>query len=179
MKIKIVFGLLICLVFLVGCSNEQTLEEFFHQEIKQMNKIDENFSYALIYTEVNAVHEDDGIAVFKEHNIQGEQIFIAYFEKTDNRWEWKQTRGAEWNTPHKWSSMHKIPYIYSGAISDNDIKEIYAGREKAKIIDVEGNKRFWYAISPSKEVQVKFVRKDGTEEIVESMDEEMLKNWKK
>ena len=50
-----------------------------------MNKIDENFSYAFIHTEVNAVHEDDGIAVLKEHNIQGEQIFIAYFEKTDYR----------------------------------------------------------------------------------------------
>ncbi|SOC44470.1 hypothetical protein [Ureibacillus acetophenoni] len=75
--------------------------------------------------------------------------------------------------------MHEIPYIYSGAISDNDIKEINAGGEKAKIIDVEGNKRFWYAISPAKEVQVKFVRKDGTEEIVESMDAEMLKDWKK
>ncbi len=179
MKNKIVFGLLICLVFLAGCSNEQTLEEFFHQEMKRMHKYDENFSYSLVHTEINAIHEDDAIAVFREHNNRGEQIFIAYFEKKDNRWEWKQTRGAKWDSPHKWSAMHQIPYIYSGAISDNDIKEIYAGGEKAKIIDVEGNKRFWYAISPSKEVEVKFVGKDGTEEIVESIDEEMLKDWEK
>ncbi|HWJ77018.1 MAG TPA: hypothetical protein VNR61_02955 [Niallia sp.] len=72
--------------------------------------------------------------------------------------------------------MHEIPYIYSGGICDNDINEIYAGGEKANIINVEGKKRFWYAISPSEEVEVKFVRKDGTEEIVESIDEEMLRD---
>ena len=176
LKIKLMNGFLLCVLFLVGCSNEQTFEEFFHQEMKRMNK-DENFTYALVHTELNAIHEDDAIAVLKEHNNLGEQIFIGYFEKNDNRWEWKQTRGAEWDTPHKWSAMHEIPYIYSGAISDINIKEIYASTEKAVIINVEGNKRYWYAISPSKEVQVKFVRKDGTEEIVESIDEEMLKDW--
>ena len=75
------------------------------------------------------------------------------------------------------AAMDDIPYIYSGAIIDSSIEEIYAGREKALIIDVEGNKRFWYAISSTKEVQVKFIRNDGSEEIVESIDEEMLKEW--
>lgn len=178
LKNTIVLGFLLCVVFLVGCSNEQVFEEFFHKEMKRKHE-NENFSYALVHTELNAVQEEDAIAVFKEHNSRGEQIFIGYFEKNDNRWEWKQTRGAEWDTPHKWSAMHEVPYIYSGAISDNSIKEIYAGREKAKIIDVEGNKRYWYVISPVKEAQVKFVRKDGIEEIVESVDEEMLKDWGK
>jgi hypothetical protein len=62
-----VFGFLLCVVFLVGCSNEQTFEGFFHQEMKRMHK-NENFSYALVHAELNAVHEDDAIAVFKEHN---------------------------------------------------------------------------------------------------------------
>ena len=179
LKLKILIGILLYVVLLVGCSNELTFEEFFHQEMERMYKDAENFSYELVHTELNAVRENDAIAVFKEHNSRGEQIFIAYFESTKNRWEWKQTRGAEWDTPHKWSAMHEIPYIYSGAISETNIKEIYAGNEKAKIIEVEGNKKYWYAISPHKEVEVKFVRIDGTEEIVESIDEEMLKEWGK
>ncbi|MGN7402029.1 hypothetical protein ACTHO0_19435 [Cytobacillus praedii] len=172
----------IILSLLMGCSNQQTFEEFFHKEMKENEKEytkDVNYSYSLVHQEQNIVQEEDAIAIFKENNHQGKQIFIAYFKKENGKWYWEQTRGAEWDTPHKWSAMHEIPYIYSGAISDNSINEIYAGREKAKIIDVEGNKRFWFAISPSKEVQVKLVRKNGTEEIVESIDEEMLKEWGK
>jgi hypothetical protein len=128
---------------------------------------------------MNVVHQDDAIAVFKEHNQRGEQIFIAYFERQNGNWMWKQTRGAEWDTPVQWSSMHEPPYIYSGAISDNSISEVYAGNNKAKIITVQGNKRFWYAISDQKDVEVKFIKKDGTQEIIEEIDEEFLKNWNK
>lgn len=74
--------------------------------------------------------------------------------------------------------MNKVPYIYSGAISDEMIKEVYVGKEQAKIIHVKGNKRFWYAISNYKDVAVKYVKEDGTEELIEEIDEEMLKDWK-
>lgn len=102
-----------------------------------------------------------------------------HFEKQDNQWAWKQTRGAEWNTPVKWSSMHQTPYIYSGPISDNSITKVYAGEEPAKIITVEGEKRFWYALSNVKDVEVKVEKKDGTLEIIEEIDQEMLKDWDK
>lgn len=52
---------------------------------------EKNCSYSLIHTELNAVHEGDAITVFKECNKQGEQIFMAYFEKENNQSEWKQT----------------------------------------------------------------------------------------
>ncbi|MED3575045.1 hypothetical protein, partial [Cytobacillus praedii] len=167
-------GLLIALILLLlvmGCSNDQTFEDFFHKEMK--NNVEEypeevNYSYSLIHQVQNIFQKDDAIAIFRENNHQGEQIFITYFKKENGKWNWKQTRGAEWESPHKWSAMDDIPYIYSGAISDSSIEEIYAGREKALIIDVEGNKRFWYANSSTKEVQVKFIRNDGSEEIVES-----------
>ncbi|WP_335870112.1 hypothetical protein [Bacillus sp. 2205SS5-2] len=177
MKLKRFLVFSILLLLLTGCANEQSFEEFFHQKMEEMHIGEENYSYTLVYSELNAVHEDDAIAVFTELNERGEQIFISYSQKQNNQWEWKQTRGAEWNTPHKWSAMHENPYIYSGAISNNDITEVYAGREKANIIEVEGDKRFWYTISPSKEVEVKYVREDGTEELIESIDEEMLKEW--
>ncbi|ATP40761.1 hypothetical protein CSE16_12265 [Solibacillus sp. R5-41] len=61
--------------------------------------------------------------------------------------------------------MNSEPYIYSCAINDNSIAKVYAGDEQATIIDVEGEKRFWFAISPIKYVKVKVVKIDGTEEI--------------
>ncbi|MFJ7684574.1 hypothetical protein [Peribacillus butanolivorans] len=179
MKIKIFFSFLICIAFLIGCSKEQTFEDFFHKSIDEMHLGEKDYSYSLVHKQMNVMHEHDAIAVFKENNAQGEQIFIAYFEKENDKWEWKQTRGAEWNTPVKWSSMNQVPYIYSGAISDNSISEIYAGDEPAKIIKVEGDKRFWYAISDVKDIEVKVVKKDGAEEIIEEIDQELLKEWDK
>ena len=38
---------------------------------------EKNYSYSLIHTELNAVHEGDDITVIIECNKQGEQIFIA------------------------------------------------------------------------------------------------------
>lgn len=75
--------------------------------------------------------------------------------------------------------MHTIPYIYSGAISDESIEKVYAGEKQAKIIKVENNKRFWYAISGKKDVKVKQEMKDGTKKTIEEIDEEMLKYWNK
>jgi hypothetical protein len=150
-------------------SRMATFEKFFHQKMEEMHKQrqEKDISYNLIHTEFNAVHEDDAIAVFIENNERGEQIFIAYIEKQHNQWEWRHTRGAEWNSPMNWSSMNQEPYIYSGALSDNSISEVYAGEERAKIITVEGNKRFWYAISPVSDVEVMVVTEDGVKKILE------------
>ncbi|OEH92076.1 hypothetical protein BFG57_16990 [Bacillus solimangrovi] len=170
------------LSLLIGCSKERTFEEFFHKEMEAKQEgYDKDVlnSYSLVHHEQNVVQKEDAIAIRRENNIQGEQIFITYFKKENGTWYWEQTRGAEWDTPHKWSAMNELPHIYSGAISDNNITEIYAGEEQAKIIDVEGNKRYWYAVSPFKDVEVKYVRKDGTEEIIESIDYEMLEELAK
>ncbi|WP_303859742.1 hypothetical protein [Alkalibaculum bacchi] len=66
--------------------------------------------------------------------------------------------------------MNHVPYIYSVAIDDTLISEVYAGEAPAKIIQVEGNKRFWYAVSDKKEVQVTVVKSDGTREIIEEIE---------
>ncbi|MDX8363492.1 hypothetical protein [Cytobacillus sp. IB215316] len=178
---KILLTVIPILTLLVACSNEQTFEDFFHSKMELKNEYDEevNYSYSLVYQEQNVVHPNDAIAIFTENKLQGEQIFIAYFEQENGTWSWKQTRGAEWDTPVKWSSMHQVPYIYSGAINDVSIEEVYAGKEKAKIVDVEGDKRFWYAISNEKDVDVKINMEDGTQEVIAEIDEEMLKGWKK
>ncbi|WP_421385315.1 hypothetical protein ACOJQI_11285 [Bacillus salacetis] len=175
MRLKLLFFILLVLV--TACSKEQTFEEFFQEKMKENEKEyseDVDYSYSLVHQDQNIVTEDDAIAIFTENNLQGKQIFIAYIKKENGHWAWQRTRGAEWDAPQKWSAMDKVPYIYSGAMRDNSITEVYAGREKATIVDVEGDKRFWYVVSPAKEVKVRYVRKDGTEEIVDQLDEEML-----
>ncbi|OKP93066.1 hypothetical protein A3848_06190 [Paenibacillus sp. P32E] len=155
---------------MVGCSQPQTFESFFNEKLEHLHIGEENYSYKLVHKEFNVVHQDDAVAIFKENNKRGEQIFIAYLEKRDKQWSWIQTRGAEWNSPMKWSSMNQPPFIYSGTISGDSIREVYAGEELAQIIDVEEGKRFWYAISPIKDVQVMVVKEDGTKEIIDEFD---------
>ena len=154
-------------ILMVGSSHEQTFESFFHEKMKDMHIGEVGFSYGLVQMEFNVVHEDDAIAVFRENSEDDEeQIFIAYIEKVDNQWEWIRTSGAEWNSPVKWSSMNQPPYIYSGAINDNSISEVYAGDEPSKIIIFEDEKRYWYAISPSKDVEISIIKDDGSKEII-------------
>lgn len=181
-KVIITVFIFICIAFLLGCTKEHTFADYFHSEMEENKKeYDEevNYSYTLVHQEQNVAHENDAIAIFTENNLQGEQIFIAYFEKEKGNWNWKQTRGAEWDTPVQWSSMHEVPYIYSGAIRDDSIVEVYAGEESAKIIDVEGEERFWYAISNVKNVEVKVIKDDSTQEVIEEIDEQMLEDWEK
>jgi hypothetical protein len=169
MQKSLILILFSSILFIFGCSNEQTFEKYFHEEMERKEDREER-PYSLVYKMENVIHQDDAIAIFEESNPNGEQIFIAYFEKENGKWQWKQTRGAEWGDQVNWSNFHRTPYIYSGATLDEMISEIYVGDQKAKIITVEGEKRFWYAISNQEDVDVKFVLVDGTEEVVESID---------
>ncbi|MGG0655331.1 hypothetical protein [Rummeliibacillus pycnus] len=53
---------------------------------------------------------------------------------------------------------------------------MYVGDKSTKIIKVEDNKRFWYAISDVKDAEVMIVKKDGTQETAEEINEELLKD---
>lgn len=136
-----------------------------------------NNSYTLIHTEMNVSQENDAVAIFTEPHQQDERILIAYFEKENGKWNWIRTTGTEWNSPIRWTSMHQIPYIYAGTIRDNAITKVYVGNQNAKIINVEGTRRFWYAVSDTEWAEVKFEKDDGTQEMIEQIDEDILKDW--
>lgn len=104
--------------------------------------------------------------------LEGKVDLLKKLEATERR-----LLNSNENLTVKWSAMNEEPYIYSGTISDPSIREVYAGDERAKIIDVEDGKRFWYAISSEKEVEVKMAMADGSQEVTEEIDEEMLKAW--
>ncbi|WP_416150093.1 hypothetical protein ACM26V_03595 [Salipaludibacillus sp. HK11] len=173
--VKVFCYLVVVVTLLVGCFHDQTFEQFFHEEMESHGDRDER-PYSLVYHEINVVHENDAVAIFEETNQNGEQIFIAYFEKDNGSWEWRQTRGAEWGLPVNWSHMEESPHIYSGATLDETIKEIYAGDEQADIIELQDEKRFWFAISSQEEVDVKFVMNDGTEKYIERIDYEYIES---
>ncbi len=170
MKTKVAFGFLFFILFITGCAKEQTFEDFFHHKMEEMHEGEESYSYTLVHTKLNVVSEDDAIAVFKEQNEQGEQIFIAYFKRQEEQWEWKHTRGGQWDSPVNWSAMNKPPYIYSGPISDNTITEVFVGEEQGRIMEVEKDKRFWYAVSPKQDNVVFYIREDGTREKIEEVN---------
>ncbi|MDM5335107.1 hypothetical protein QUF56_18070 [Ureibacillus composti] len=159
-----------------GCSQQQTFESFFHKKMEEIHFGEEEYSYKLVHKEFNIVYENDAIAVFKENDELGEKVFIAYLEKVDNQWQWMRTRGSEWNSQVKWKSMNQSPFIYSGAINDRSITEVFAGDEPAKIINVDEGKRFWYAISPTNDVEVMIVKDDGSKEIVKEINYSELQN---
>lgn len=167
MKKQIICMVLICITLLTGCSKKSAFDDYFHKTMKEMHKGEKDYSYSLIHNEFNIVHENDAIAMFVENKDQEETIFIAYYEKQNGDWEWRQTRGTRWESPIKWESMNNPPYIYLGAIDDNSISEMYAGDTLATMINIEGDKRCWYALSDEKDVEVKAIKKDGTKEIVE------------
>lgn len=167
-------ALIIFIVVIIPFHNEsnnanvadiESFEQFFHQKMKEMNKEEQDFSYSLIHTQLNAVHSNDAIAIFIGNKTSSETIYIAYFEKQSNQWKWIQTRGAQWDSPVNWSSMNSKPYIYSGLLNDPSVLEVYAGDVQAEIVRIEEEKRFWYAVSSVPEVDVTFVTEDGKEEI--------------
>ncbi|MDR7856779.1 DUF4309 domain-containing protein [Tissierella sp.] len=167
MKKQIICILLICVTLLTGCLKKTTFDDYFHKTMKEMHKEEKDYAYSLIHNEFKVAHEEDAIAIFTENKDQEETLYIAYYEKQNGNWEWRQTRGTRWQSPIKWESMNKPPYIYFGAIDDNSISEMYAGDTLATMINIEGDKRCWYALSNVKDVEVRAIKKDGTKEIVE------------
>lgn len=73
-------GILIALIFLLlvmGCSNDQTLEEFFHKEMK--NNVEEypeevNYSYSLIHQVQNIFQKDDAIAILCRVGVTSQMV---------------------------------------------------------------------------------------------------------
>ena len=96
----------------------------------------------------------------------------AYFEKEENKWKWKGGNGHSWEHQYiNWTNTQRQPYIYSGAISDDAVAGVLVKQSKATIIDIEGNKQFWYAIGDNLDEVVKYIYQDGTEEVIESVGE--------
>ncbi|OAB44941.1 hypothetical protein [Paenibacillus antarcticus] len=65
----------------------------------------------------------------------------------------------------------KLSFSY---VEMNQAPCIYSGDEPGKIINVKEGKKFWYIISPIKDVEVIAVKEDGTKEIIKDNNHEEL-----
>ncbi|WP_342604173.1 hypothetical protein [Peribacillus sp. FSL E2-0159] len=157
------YCLFIVLMFILfGCSKDQSFDSFFQSK---MNEMEGKGKYSLIQKMEN---ENNALAVFTTED--NKKIYIAYMEKIDRKWEWRKTRGTEWDTPQKWSVMDTAPYIYSGAISDPSISKVLVGNDEAEIIEVKGNNRFWYFTGKTMDEKVTTIKVDGSEEILNEFE---------
>lgn len=153
---------------LTGCASEQSVEDYFLDVMRENEKeMGEDYSYELLKQEESVVHDNDALTIYTENNQYGEQIFIAYFEKIDGMWNCESIRGAMWDDDVNWSVMGEGPYIYSGDFTDYTIDNVYVDDVAAEIMELEGNKRFWYAIVPNETAEIKYAFDDGDEESVE------------
>lgn len=170
-KRTVLAALLLFTLVLTGCSEEeeQTVEDFFDQEMERMHD-QEEISYELIYSEEAIINENDAIGIFVEQYEHGEQFFMVYLEQQDDQWEWKNTRFLDMNTYTKWSDLNQTPYLYAGAVNNAAVSEVYVGDTKANFITSAENNRFWYALNEQRFAEVFYKSEDGARERVEPVD---------
>ncbi|WP_051314878.1 hypothetical protein [Alteribacter aurantiacus] len=148
--------------------SDTTLYDSFHG---MMNvQVDRNEQpYSVIKMEEGVLSEDDGIVVFTEENSQGEQIFLAYFEKVDDQWYWQQSLGANVKEGQvNWTASQRFPHFYVGIIHDEKVDRVEVGGQEADIIPVKDGARFWYVHASDGDVV--YVKIDGTNRIVERLN---------
>ncbi|MGE7759624.1 hypothetical protein [Peribacillus sp. NPDC097895] len=157
------YGLFIVLMFILyGCSKDESFDSFLQSK---MNEMEGKGKYSLIQKMEN---ENNALVVFTTEN--DKKIYIAYMEKIDGKWEWRKTRGTEWETPQKWSVMDTAPYIYSGAISDPSISKVLVGNDAAELMEVKGNNRFWYFNGKSMDEKITIIKLDGSVEMLDEFE---------
>jgi hypothetical protein len=147
------------------------LESFFRDSLEEVGR--EPDSYSIIHKKMNINSKGDALIIFTEKIENELEVHLAYFSKehfpfTEHNWMWRTSRGATWSDDVNWKMVEDIPYLYFGAISNNSIADVFVGDQKATIITVEGDKRFWYAKIDQKDVPVKYRMDNGDERVVES-----------
>ncbi|WP_079529529.1 hypothetical protein [Halobacillus hunanensis] len=149
------------LVLLAGCTREPSFEKHFNETMDNQGS-----SYNLIHHKLDVVDKDDAIAIYKKED----KIWLSYFKRMDNKWINQEGHGLKCGAQINWTSING--YIFSGLICDNGISEVYIDNNTAKFININDGKRYWYIVTPKQrdieEVEVRFVKKDGTEEIVDN-----------
>lgn len=150
--------MLLFTVLLVGCNNSNTIEDVFHNEMKDMGNVN-------AYNLIEQV-ERDNVILFSASIEGGEEnsnlLQIAFFNKVGNKWMWKKTNSCS----DKWSvAVENKPYIWCGTLTEPRHQNVYVGDAEATIIEVEGDtQRVWYHLSEGENEEIKVVLSDGSEE---------------
>lgn len=155
---KKIFSVLLMTILLAGCSNSKTMEDVFHNEIKNMGNVN-------AYNLIEQV-ERDNVILFSASIEGGEEnsnlLQIAFFNKVNNEWTWQKTTSCS----DKWSvALENKPYIWCGTLTEPRHQNVYVGDAEANITEVDGgNRRVWYHLNEDENKAIKVVSADGSEE---------------
>lgn len=150
--------MLLFTVLLVGCNNSKTMEDVFHNEMKNMEDVD---SYNLIEQV-----EKDNVIIFSsaiDGNEENSNLLqIAVFNKVNNKWTWQKSASCsdEWSV-----TLGDKPNIWCGTLTEPKHQNVYIGDAEANITEVDdSNQRVWYHLNEDETEEIKVVLTDGTEE---------------
>ncbi|MGM0847323.1 MAG: hypothetical protein ACQEUT_20485 [Bacillota bacterium] len=157
MKKSIYIVLFSSVLLLVGC-NPKTMEEVFHDEMKNKD-VDE-------YKLVEKVEEDNVIlytSQTKDDDYYNYHPKLAFFTKSEDKWLWKRTnvcRLDEWSV-----NLDGDPYIWCGTLTEPRHEKVIVGDTEAEMIEMnDGVRRVWYHMSKNRNEEIKVILTDGTEE---------------
>ncbi|WP_409253318.1 hypothetical protein V1502_05220 [Bacillus sp. SCS-153A] len=159
MKKSIYIVLFLSALMLVGCNGPKTMEEVFHDEMKNNKDVDE-------YKVVEKVDEDNVIiytSQTKDDDYNNNHPKLAFFTNSDEKWLWEKTVVCpldEWSV-----NLDGEPYIWCGTLTEPRHEKVIVGDTEVEIIKMnDGIKRGWYQMSKNKNEEIKVILTDGTDE---------------
>jgi hypothetical protein len=148
--------------------NQEELEDFFHKSMSEIGRSEE--SYSIFYTQINIWNEQDGLVFFTERAPEELEVHMAYFLKEEGSWNWKDESGTTWKSDSNWEVSDIVPFIYTGALSDEPVSEVLVDGKKATIIHFNGELRYWYIKVDNQFAKVQYKLVNGDIVDVERVD---------
>lgn len=146
-------------LLLAGCNSPETMEEVFHDEMKDNKDVDE-------YKVVEKV-EEDNIIIFTSHTeddvYNNHHPKLAHLTKSDDKWLWKRTNVCPLD---EWSgNLDGESHLWCGTLTEPRHEKVIVGDAETKMIELDdGVKRVWYHFGKNINVDIKVILTDGTQE---------------
>jgi hypothetical protein len=148
---------------------QEQLEAFFHESMNEAGRTSE--SYSIFHTQLNVWEHNDGLILFTERGPEELEVHMVYFLKEDGSWKWFGETGTTWKSKENWRVAEKVPYVYSGALSDDSVAEVLVDGKKATMIHFNAHHRFWYVKVDKQFATVTYKMKNGEEVSVDRIEE--------
>ena len=149
MKFRILIGIMF-VIAIVACAPD-TLQSTYEKNQKDVG----NYGWNIIHIEE---HDDYGLVLATQWSEQdkedkGKPSILAFIKEND---KWVVDWGAACDGPQVTQIIAGGNYLYCGTITDNRPNvEIMVGETAAQVIDVNDQKRVWYAVEKSMGLKVR------------------------
>jgi len=149
MNFKILIGIMF-VIAIVACAPD-TLQSTYEKYQKDVG----NYGWNIIHI---AEHDDYGLVLAtiwseQDKEDKGKASILAFIKEND---KWVVWMGADCDGLQVTQVIGGGNYLYCGAITDNRPNvEIMVGETAAQVIDVNDQKRVWYAVEKSMGMKVR------------------------